>query len=43
MDFSAYRQQLLLQRQGEIALWELVRNFSEWFFDLLRNSCWSGA
>jgi hypothetical protein len=37
VDFSAYRQQLLQQRQGEIALWELVRNFSKWFFDLLRN------
>ena len=37
MDFTAYRQQLLQQRQGEIALWELVRNFSKWFFDLLRN------
>ena len=37
MNFTAYRQQLLQQRQGEIALWELVRNFSKWFFDLLRN------
>ncbi|MGZ8400117.1 MAG: hypothetical protein ACXWVI_02290 [Methyloceanibacter sp.] len=37
MDFTAYRQQLLQQRQGEIALWDLVRNFSKWFFDLLRN------
>jgi hypothetical protein len=37
VDFTAYRQQLLQQRQGEIALWGLVRNFSQWFFDLLRN------
>ena len=37
MDFTAYRQQLLQQREGEIALWDLVRNFSKWFFDLLRN------
>jgi len=37
VDFTAYRQQLLQQRQGEIALWDLVRNFSKWFFDLLRN------
>ncbi len=37
MDFTGYRQQLLQQRQGAIALWELVRNFSKWFFDLLRN------
>ena len=37
MDLSNYRKQLLQQREGEIALWELVRNFSQWFFDLLRN------
>jgi hypothetical protein len=37
LDFTAYRQQLLQQREGEIALWQLVRNFSQWFFDLLRN------
>ena len=37
MDFTLYRNQLLQQREGEIALWELVRNFSQWFFDLLRN------
>jgi len=37
VDFTDYRQQLLQQRQGEIALWGLVRNFSQWFFDLLRN------
>jgi hypothetical protein len=37
VDLSNYRKQLLQQREGEIALWELVRNFSQWFFDLLRN------
>jgi len=37
VDFTLYRNQLLQQREGEIALWELVRNFSQWFFDLLRN------
>ena len=37
MDFANYRNQLLQQREGEIALWQLVRNFSQWFFDLLRN------
>jgi hypothetical protein len=37
VDFSLYRKQLLEQRQGEIAAAELVRNFSQWFFDLLRN------
>jgi hypothetical protein len=37
VDFTLYRKQLLEQREGEIALWQLVRNFSQWFFDLLRN------
>ena len=37
MDFTSYRNQLLQQREGEIALWQLVRNSSQWFFDLLRN------
>lgn len=37
MDFTLYRNQLLQRREGEIALWQLVRNFSQWFFDLLRN------
>jgi hypothetical protein len=32
-----YLGQLLEQRQGQIALAELVRNFSQWFFELLRN------
>jgi hypothetical protein len=37
VDFTSYRNHLLEQREGEIALWQLVRNFSQWFFDLLRN------
>lgn len=37
MDASNYRKGLLEQPQGEIALTDLVRNFSHWFFDLLRN------
>ena len=43
MDFATYRNQLLQQREGEIALWQLVRNFSRWFFDLLRNFVLVGA
>ena len=37
MNFVDYRNQLLQRREGEIALWQLVRSFSQWFFDLLRN------
>ncbi|HZP08142.1 hypothetical protein [Methyloceanibacter sp.] len=37
MDFALYRKQLLERREGEIAAAQLVRNFSQWFFDLLRN------
>ena len=37
MNFVDYRNQLLQRREGEIVLWQLVRNFSQWFFDLLRN------
>jgi hypothetical protein len=37
VNFTQYRQQLLQRREGEIELWQLVRNFSQWFFDLLRN------
>jgi hypothetical protein len=37
VDFTSYRARLLQQREGEIALWQLVRNFSQWFFALLRN------
>ena len=37
MDASNYRKSLLEQPQGEIALADLTRNFSHWFFDLLRN------
>jgi hypothetical protein len=32
-----YRTRLLEQPQGEIAFADLTRNFSHWFFDLLRN------
>ena len=37
MNLSAYRKSLFQQPEGEIALLDLVRNFSQWFFDLLRN------
>jgi hypothetical protein len=37
VDFASYRKQLLERPQGEVALVDLVRNFSQWFFDLLRN------
>jgi len=37
VDFALYRKQLLERREGEIAAAQLVRNFSQWFFDLLRN------
>jgi len=37
VNFVDYRNQLLQRREGEIAQWQLVRNFSQWFFDLLRN------
>ena len=37
MDFSSYRNQLLVRPEGEIATLDLVRNFAQWFFDLLRN------
>jgi len=37
VDLGSYRSQLLQRREGEVALWQLVRNFSQWFFDLLRN------
>jgi hypothetical protein len=37
VDFSNYRKQLLVQPEGEIAVLAVVRNFSQWFFDLLRN------
>ena len=37
MDFALYRKQLLERREGEIAAAQLVRNFSQWFFELLRN------
>jgi hypothetical protein len=37
VEFSNYRKQLLVQPEGEIAVLDVVRNFSQWFFDLLRN------
>ena len=37
MDFRKYLSQLFVQRDDEVALLEIVRNFSQWFFDLLRN------
>jgi hypothetical protein len=37
VDGSSYKKALLQQPQGEIALADLTRNFSHWFFDLLRN------
>jgi len=37
VDFGSYRNQLLEQPEGEVAFFALVRNFSQWFFDLLRN------
>ncbi len=36
MNFSSYRQHLLVQPEGKIALFAVV-NFSQWLFDLLRN------
>lgn len=37
MDFRNYLSQLFVQRDDEVALFDVVRNFSQWFFDLLRN------
>jgi hypothetical protein len=37
VDFSAYRKQLFIRPEGEIAVLDAVGNFSRWFFDLLRN------
>ena len=37
MDFTHYLNLLLQHREGQVELWQLVRNFSQWFFDLLRN------
>ena len=37
MDFRKYLSQLFVQRDDEVALLDVVRNFSQWFFDLLRN------
>jgi hypothetical protein len=35
--FSNYRKQLFERPEGEVALLDAVRNFTQWFFDLLRN------
>jgi hypothetical protein len=37
VDFRNYLSQLFVQRDDEVALFDVVRNFSQWFFDLLRN------
>jgi hypothetical protein len=37
VDLSTYRNHLLERPEGEIVLLDLVRNFTQWFFDLLRN------
>jgi hypothetical protein len=37
VDFRKYLSQLFVQRDDEVALFDVVRNFSQWFFDLLRN------
>jgi hypothetical protein len=43
VDFSRYRKQLFERPQEELALLQLVRNFSQWFFELLRNFVLVGA
>jgi hypothetical protein len=37
VNFDSYRKQLFVRPEGELAVLEAVRNFSKWFFDLLRN------
>jgi hypothetical protein len=37
VNFTRYLNLVLQRREGQIELWQLVRNFSKWFFDLLRN------
>ena len=37
MDFSHYLDLVLQKREGQVELWQLVRYFSKWFFELLRN------
>jgi hypothetical protein len=37
VDFRTYFSHLLRRPEGEGSVLELVRNFSNWFFDLLRN------
>src|SRR5262245_33770272 len=37
LDFTHYFNLVLQRRENQVELWQLVRNFSKWFFDLLRN------
>ena len=37
MDFRDYLSQLLVRPKQEVATLDVVRNFTQWFFDLLRN------
>ena len=37
MNFRNYLSRLFVQRDDEVALLDVVRSFSQWFFDLLRN------
>jgi hypothetical protein len=37
VDFRKYLSQLFVKREDEATVLDLLRNFSRWFFDLLRN------
>jgi hypothetical protein len=37
VNFRNYLSRLFVQRDDEVALLDVVRSFSQWFFDLLRN------
>jgi len=43
VDFRTYFSHLLRRPEGEDSVLELVRNFSNWFFDLCVISCWSAV
>jgi len=44
VDFTHYLNLVLQKREGQVELWQLVRNFSKWFFDLsCAISSWSEA
>ena len=43
MDFRTYFDHLFRRPQEQHAVYDLVRNFSNWFFDLLRNFVLVGA